>query len=129
MTGSILRNQAREGTLDRYAQIILDEAHVFDLNTEFLLSQCIHHFRTANYKFRITLMFATISKGDFLKFFKQHGDLTTVRAFTKSSVKQITLAKIVSLKSVAPQNLAPTQHATPSSKFIRNTLSHRKGRF
>ena len=73
MTGGILRNQAREGKLDQYAQIILDEAHVFDLNTEYLLSQYMHHCRTATYKFRITLMSTTISKDAFLKFFKEHG--------------------------------------------------------
>lgn len=83
MTGGILRNQAREGKLDRYAQIILDEAFVFDLNTEYLLSQCMHHFRTATYKFRITLMSATISKDAFLEFFKEHGGPNNGRSIHK----------------------------------------------
>jgi hypothetical protein len=63
MTAGILRNEARAGRLDKYAHVILDEAHVFDENMAILLASYIQHQAAVKnvYSFRVTVMSATIS--------------------------------------------------------------------
>jgi HrpA-like RNA helicase len=71
----ILRNEAHNGELEKYAQVFIDEAHEFDSNTAYVLVKCLRHIDTAKYAFRLTVMSATISKTDFFVYFQKEPNL------------------------------------------------------
>ena len=73
--GAILRNEAHNGELEKYAQVFIDEAHEFDSNTAYVLVKCLRHVNTAKYAFRLTVMSATISKNDFFVYFQKDPNL------------------------------------------------------
>jgi len=114
VTNGILRNEAHNGELEKYAQVFIDEAHEFDSNTAYVLVKCLRHIDTAKYAFHLTVMSATISKNEFFAYFQKNNKTRGAAAFCTLRVPDSIL--LLSTSST-PMQLLKTDGRLPHEPF------------